>query len=160
MRYLPVLALSLLAATIACAELLNDYRDFAACEFTSEWGTPNRFFIDDDGRATVTGLSYPNDAVYVGDDRFLSEIGVLYTITPSGITIDPPIGNILQRTCEGRIPVTHKPVWPGRKVKILTPDECVLKAISGADTVDKDLRTVAQAILIGPRRYEEWRPKQ
>ena len=38
----------------------------------------------------MTGLSYRNGAAYVGDDRFLSDLGVLYTITPSGITIDPP----------------------------------------------------------------------
>ena len=108
---LPIL--SLLAATIARAKSLNDYRDFAACEFSSQYNTPARFFIDDDGRATVTGLSYRHDAVYVGDDRFLSEIGVLYTITPSGITVDDPIAGIYQETCKGRISVTHKPVWPG-----------------------------------------------
>src|SRR4029077_15183495 len=38
--------------------------------------------------------SYRNDAVYVGDDRFLSDLGVFFTITSSGITIDNPVFGI------------------------------------------------------------------
>src|SRR4051794_40591220 len=130
MRCLPVLAFSLLIAAVAHAGPLDDYRNFAACEFISQYGTPARFFIDDDGRATITGLSYRNDAVYVGDDRFLSELGVLYTITPFEISIDAPIAGISRKACEGRIPVTHKPVWPGKKMRLPNPDECVRKAVS------------------------------